>query len=743
VPLPLPDLDDRTFDELVAEARALIPRYAPQWTDHNIHDPGITMIELLASVVEQDVYRVNRIPDRHRRKFLALAGVVPRAPVPHTIAVEGVSPAGLRLPAGTTLLATSPHAPPLTFRLRDELDGRSGRIAEVRARRDGQLVDLTRPWGEGRAIDPFGTDPQTTTDPEMQPALYLGFESALAAGRELGVWLELSGPDATGRAAVADEAIALGDASYVKVHHAVRVAWDVLAGGTWRSLDPVGGEIDDATRGFTLTGLTRVCPPVDVPLAALTAGAPPRAWLRARWTGGTADASPRIAAVSAPVAAADQVELAHQLFLREGALDLAALLTVGETQKLSIELNPAGRITALAAGTDGDPEALVLSAGTDRADLGIVFCGSGTGLPGQIAALPGAPIAGGDVRVWVTGAGGTQRWRAVTGLDAAGPADRVFVLDASHGIVRFGDGRHGAVVPAGAAVLAAFDTTRARAGAAISAAALVVAGADAVNEAILPANAADGAALRLAGTITPGADGEDVAEALGRAMETLWAHERLLELAASARTSTLDHVPRERAVALRAPERGTTLLDLERLALAVPGAPVARARAWAEFDPRLACRRAPGTVTIVVVPWLPQGRPSPSPGLLRAIRRSLELRRVLGTRLLVAGPGYVDVEVRVAVRLRRGVIGDGVRDRIAAAVAQYLDPLTGGARGEGWPFGRDVHAAELLAVVDGVRDVDGVTKLEVTTDVTEPGCGDICVGPLDLVALRSCDVTID
>ena len=43
-----PDLDDRTWQDLVDEMRALIPRYAPGWTDHNVHDPGVTLLELFA-----------------------------------------------------------------------------------------------------------------------------------------------------------------------------------------------------------------------------------------------------------------------------------------------------------------------------------------------------------------------------------------------------------------------------------------------------------------------------------------------------------------------------------------------------------------------------------------------------------------------------------------------------------------------------------------------------------------------
>ncbi len=73
--LPLPNLDDRTFADLVAEGRALIPRYAPRWTNYNPADPGITLLELLAWLTEQVLYRMNHIPEERYDLFLNLIGV--------------------------------------------------------------------------------------------------------------------------------------------------------------------------------------------------------------------------------------------------------------------------------------------------------------------------------------------------------------------------------------------------------------------------------------------------------------------------------------------------------------------------------------------------------------------------------------------------------------------------------------------------------------------------------------------
>jgi hypothetical protein len=66
------NLDDRTYADLVAEARALIPTLAPTWTDHNPSDPGIALVELFAWLTEMVLYRTNRITDQHYVKFLRL-----------------------------------------------------------------------------------------------------------------------------------------------------------------------------------------------------------------------------------------------------------------------------------------------------------------------------------------------------------------------------------------------------------------------------------------------------------------------------------------------------------------------------------------------------------------------------------------------------------------------------------------------------------------------------------------------
>jgi hypothetical protein len=68
----LPQLDDRTYDDLIAEARALIPAFAPEWTDHNPSDPGIALLELFAWLAEMLIFRADQISDAQTLGFLRL-----------------------------------------------------------------------------------------------------------------------------------------------------------------------------------------------------------------------------------------------------------------------------------------------------------------------------------------------------------------------------------------------------------------------------------------------------------------------------------------------------------------------------------------------------------------------------------------------------------------------------------------------------------------------------------------------
>ncbi len=103
--LQVPNLDDRKFQDIVREARSKIPLYCPKWTDYNLSDPGVTLIELFAWMTEMLLYRLNRVPDKNYIKFMELIGVHLEPPEPAianvTFRLSAPQPEAVTIPRGT------------------------------------------------------------------------------------------------------------------------------------------------------------------------------------------------------------------------------------------------------------------------------------------------------------------------------------------------------------------------------------------------------------------------------------------------------------------------------------------------------------------------------------------------------------------------------------------------------------------------------------------------------------------
>jgi hypothetical protein len=291
-----------------------------------------------------------------------------------------------------------------------------------------------------------------------------------------------------------------------------------------------------------------------------------------------------------------------------------------------------------------------------------------------------------------------------------------FVFNAASSTISFGTGERGQTPANGSLILAQYRTTFANIGNVGPGTVTLPTSANVTNRSA----AFGGAAL------------EDLDHALGRAVELLHAHERLLDLATSAKSTTLDQIESATVRGLTPPSRGINLLDLERLALAVPGTRVARAHAWASLHPDFPCLTAPGVVTVVVVPEFPPIEPVPSDGLITCVWRYLNQRRLVATTLQVTGPEYLKITITASVVTRAGASPTNVQTRVNNALANFLDPLTGGPNSLGWPFGRSVYRSEILQLIQDIPGVDHVTTLSMQSDSGGPQCGDIALCPTAL-----------
>ncbi|MFI6727357.1 putative baseplate assembly protein [Streptomyces sp. R-74717] len=164
--LPSPNLDDRRFQQLVDEAKRYVQQRSPEWTDHNVSDPGVTLIETFAYMVDQLLYRLNRVPDKNYSAFLDLLGVtlfppsVARAEVDFWLSAP--QPETVRLPAGTEVATSRGDAEEaVVFSTSDDLPiVPSSLVRLVTAPVSGEQTDRTAPLGAGKDIPCFQPQPQ-------------------------------------------------------------------------------------------------------------------------------------------------------------------------------------------------------------------------------------------------------------------------------------------------------------------------------------------------------------------------------------------------------------------------------------------------------------------------------------------------------------------------------------------------------------------------------------------------------
>jgi len=232
VPLPAPHLDDRTFQSLVDDAKRLVQQRCPEWTDHNVHDPGVTLIETFAYMTDQLLWRLNRVPERTYVKFLDLLGVRLRPPTaaraPITFWLSAAQQTTLTVPPGTQVATPRTESEPVVFTTLADLAIVPCSMAVVATSVDGQQSDVTATVDHGDGFWAFGDPPRV---PQVDDCFYVGLSNAVGS---CAVTLRFECPTA-----------GVGiDPRYPPLR------WEAWDGERW-----VGCEVDsDGTGGFNWSG---------------------------------------------------------------------------------------------------------------------------------------------------------------------------------------------------------------------------------------------------------------------------------------------------------------------------------------------------------------------------------------------------------------------------------------------------------------------------------------------------------
>jgi predicted phage baseplate assembly protein len=179
--LPVTNLDDRKFQDLVDEAKRMIPQLCPEWTNHNLSDPGVALIELFAWMTETMLYRLNQVPDVFYTHMLNLLGFeqfpASAARADLTFWTAGGRTDPVQIPAGTQVATFGTIGETRVFTtLTDAVIVPPRIIAALTSEGDDRFVDVWDDLSAGlTGVKCFPSDPMVPGD-----SFYVGFDSSLA-----------------------------------------------------------------------------------------------------------------------------------------------------------------------------------------------------------------------------------------------------------------------------------------------------------------------------------------------------------------------------------------------------------------------------------------------------------------------------------------------------------------------------------------------------------------------------------
>jgi predicted phage baseplate assembly protein len=618
--LPVPNLDDRRFQDLVDEAKRLIPTYCPEWTNHNVSDPGVALIELFAWMTEMSVFRINQVPESFYTHMLNLLGFerfpAAAAQADLTFWLSAPQPNPVLVPAGTPVGTSGEIGELRVFSTHEDLVVRQPELtAALTSTGDDNYTDVWETLSLQLApISCFASDPIMPGD-----CFYLGFADSVA-GNALRMSITA---DVEGIGVIPDQP---------------PLVWEVWQGEGWIPISipkhDRNGAPGDTTGGLNRDGtVLMLVPNVHEPL---TLGAHRAYWIRARLL---------------------PTKVGQPAYRSSPKVRSASVVSVGGT---------------VGAEHSNLVEGEILGDSTGKADQ--VF---------ELSSRPVLPRRSNEA-VTVTTGDSTDEWEEVDSFIRSGPDDRHYVLDSSTGEVRFGplirypDGtmrQHGMVPPETARI--AIGSYRWGGGAVGNV------GTNTLNRVRTSIPYIDGAS-----NLAPATGGVD--------------------------PESVENAKRRGPHSIRSGSRAVTASDFERLATEAD-AGIARARCLAPVE-------SGDPIRLLVVPKIEEPAEmlqiddfALPDNMVSNVGGYLDERRILGSRIEIGTPFYQGVTIAALLAARPGRPVNLVRDRAMSALYHYLNPLTGGPDGQGWPFEADLNVAnvfQLLETIEGVERVDEVLFFE-------------------------------
>jgi hypothetical protein len=769
MPLRPPVLDDRTFQQLVDEAKARIPRFTPEWTNFNASDPGFTLIQLHAWLTETILYRLNKLPDLNFIKFLELLNVRPRPAAAAQAQLSfklkklsGVNdPLVVLIPKNTQVGVDDPDLKEeLLFETDRTLTALNGTLAAIIAPANTVTTsrELFTEYDAKTAetklkgtFYPFGKDPKggeaCLLGIVLRPHRQKGKDYSLDCFPEGELDLTALIPQVFEKDATGDlitgpsglnclfpwQAQAQSQGIAWEVYNGVDHTTDFEGDGAWTPLSAFDETAALARSGHIYLKVPGGCPAV--PFGALG---------RAFWESIELKKSPSTRSelisdlTNQEFAPSDLDENTWKAMgLKE--TDLSGLLTlIGDPDTtLSVITGKLATLTLNPGQVDGEI----------WTDLGYDVQPVPYGVTWFRARLTGKPEKPPVVRHFllntVVASAAVTRVEEIVG-NSDGRPNQTHTLSRTPVLMDERAGKPELTLeivsqnqPEAWAVVSDFYG----AGPAdpvfrLDSETGTLTFGDGLHGRIPVAGAQIIARTYRCGGGDVGNAGAGTITALKSALPDVDSVTNVRAAAGGANAETLDEVKLRAPHDLRTRDRAVTADDFAELALQTSGVRIQRAYALARTSADLTVEPPDlkpdqdGAVTVVILPQNNEDTPQPSEDQLRLVCDHLNARRLITTELFVVGPRYLELKkFDVEVTASRDVDLKVLHEAIISRLTTYFHPLRGGEDGRGWPFGHDVFFGNVYRQILGIAGVLRVVCLEITPAQGDEKCDDLIAVP--------------
>jgi len=751
--LEWPHQEPMDLNQVISEVKKQLRNRHPQWTDHSPHDPGITILELLAYLKVNQHREIRTMGAANKMKFLELLDIQPRpARCATTDVIFSTRHRKAYLPSGTKLAANR-----IIFETLEGVTLYPNRLTgiwleKVEEEKERFSLELQAETNLQRGWHPFGSEPQPGN------RFYLGFQEAFPSEVDLRLKFQLGQEYPVKRNPVNQE-----DEFYPLVD----LLWEYYGENRgkigWHPLTVK----EDTTHQLLFPGFITYCmegEPLPVPHlnpdqrideqadGQVEDQAKGSFALRCTLLGGEYDVSPRIKNIffhCHPVRQQESLSRSYtfnyrqfkedRLYLDSHLAYFGQIRAFAAHQGYWVELKeikdfylekepetgtcrfrmwriiPSGDFAPAGEKEDGPVEPdenqpVLKVVAVEQSFLEKAVFGSSTGFINQSFDLEMQPLLASEFSMMVGETLPDRRtgwidWELMPNRHKAGRNDKCYQLDPTRGRISFGDNRNGEVPPRGKNNLLITDLaiTRGEQGNIQSGNIHGFKEQDEVYQ---------GLDVYQLFPSQGGREGEDLAQAEGRLLR---------ELKVSQRAVRND--------------------DFSRLARQTPGLIIEHVKTLPLFKPGMEGypeQKADNCVTLVVEPYRASGQGKLTEAYRKNILRHLENHRLVTTVIHVVEPNYVGLEIYGEIVVKTGY--GRVEKTVKETIAHYIDTFQ---RQQQWKV--HLNQGDLYGAIDLLDCVSYLRYLGIEPfgyRVQKSSKGDIVIPADSKFYLKSCDLTL-